>query len=232
MDTVSAGTAADTDIGRAIVESILFNRNNNFGWNTCEHVFTTDALKREYALPKDYLKLDSSVTYTPTTDVTSITGRRVLRWMPMSWIKTNMYRLNEGGEYMDVGSPVSFGIDTGTRTMNLSPAPSDAATVEYTYVKDCGTPWFKSNGTTWTFYSPNTDDTLSLTYTNEWFDVSKGYTLILNRAVYILASRGQGGTEEMEKIALNAMRMWAEEKNRLTAEASSFVSANGIRKRI
>lgn len=232
IDTYTTGTQADYDVGRAVVESILFNRKHNFGWNTAEHLFTTDPQVREYPLPKDFLQLNGSVFSSIETDTSTIYGKRVLRWAPMSWIRENAYRIGTDGEYLSLGVPGAFGIDPTSRKMNLSPAPTDVARIEYSYLKDPGTPWYKSNGTDWTFYAPNSDDTLADTYTNEWFDVDKGYYLILNRALYIMASRAQGGTPEMDQKAQNALRLWAEEKNRLTAEASQLVSGSEIRKYI
>lgn len=233
IDTTTSGSLADTDVGRAIVESILFNRNHNLGWNQGLHVFHTNANQFEYPLPSDYLALSGDVYYStiPDSEVT-VYGKRPLKSVPMGWIRENRYRTNESGQYVNVGVPGYFGIDPSTRLMHLSPAPSDEVQIEYVYLRDPGTPTFKSDGTTWTFYTPNTDDTLSATYTNEWFDVSKGYHLILNRAMYLLCVRGYGGTEEMDAKGANALRLWAEEMNRLRAEANNIVSVGNVRRHI
>lgn len=235
IDSTTSGSAADTDVDRAIIESIMFNRGYNLGWNNAEHSFTTDDNQQSYPLPADYLRLTSDVFFSSINDNDIPYGKRPLRSRPMSWIKESVTNAvsDSTSIHYDVGTTTCYGIDPASRKMFLSPVPTGGPwLIEYSYLKDPGTPWFKSNGTTWTFYTPNTDDTLASTYTNEWFDVSKGYHLILNRAVYIISNRGYGGTEEMAAIGANALRMWAEELNRLRGEAARVVSVSEMRKHI
>ena len=233
IDTTTTGSPADTDCGRAIIESIQFNRGHNLGWNQAYFTFVTSENQFDYPLPSDYLSLSGDVYYSVATDSdTTVYGKRVLKSMPMGWLRENRYRVNETGQYVDVGIPGYFGIDPASMRMHLSPAPADEALIEYAYLKDPGTPWFKSDGSTWSFYSPNSDDTLAATYRNEWFDVDKGYNLVLNRAMYIMCVRGYGGTEETDARGAAALRLWAEELNRLRAEANKVVSTGNIRRRI
>lgn len=230
IDTTTSGSVADTDVGRAIVESIIYNRARDLGWNNAEHSFFTDPGVREYPLPNDFLGLTGDVFHstTPESSVT-VYQRRVMKYRPMSWIKANLYRIDSGSEYVDLGIPGVYSIEPATRRMHLNPAPADVARIEFTYLRDPGTPTFKSDGTTWTFYNPNTDDTLSSTFSNEWFQIDKGYNLVMNRAVYILCSRGYGGTEEMANRGATALRLWAEELSRLRGAATKVSGANEVR---
>jgi len=80
------------------------------------------------------------------------------------------------------------------------------------------------------FTTPFTEDAISDSFTNEWFD--QGYQLVLNRAAYIAWARIYGGTDESAPFMENALRMWAEEVNRLRAENARFTSGTEIRRRI
>jgi hypothetical protein len=236
IDSTSSGSLADTDVGRAIVESIMFNRGYNLGWNNGHYEFTTVENVRNYALPSDFLSLTSSVFYSSLNDNNIPYGKRELRWRPINWINaslTNAVTDTSNILHWDVGTTTCYGIDPVTNNMCLVPVPTGGPWyIEYDYLRDPGTPTFKSDGTTWTFYTPGTSDELPATYTNEWFDVDKGYNLILNRALYLICNRGYGGSEEMLSMAQNFLKMWAEELNRQRGQANRLVGAREIRKRI
>ena len=235
IDSTSSGSLVDTDIDRAIIESILFNRGNNLGWNTSEHKFYTDDNQQEYDMPADYLRLTSDVFYSSVNDSSIPYGKRVLKSRTMDWIRESVTNAvsDSTSIHYDVGTTTSYAINPTDRKMYLSPVPTGGPwVIEYSYLKDPGTPTFKSDGTTWTIYEPNGVDVLASTYTNEWFEVSKGYHLIMNKAVAIIANRGYGGTEEMAALGANALRMWAEELNRLRGEAARTVSVSDVRRHI
>lgn len=235
IDTTSTGTLADTDVGRAIIESIMFNRGHNLGWNVAHHMFYTDDNVQSYVLPQDYKSLSGDVFYSSVNDSSIPYGKRVLRNRPLDWVNESVTNAVSDSTtlHYDVGTTTCFAINPSDRKMYLSPIPTGGPwVVDFDYLRDPGTPWFKSDGTTWTFYNPNSEDTLASTFTNDWFDVDKGYHLVLNRAIYIVCNRGYGGTEEMAAIGANALRMWAEELVRLRAEANRIVSVDSVRKRI
>ena len=235
IDSTSSGSLVDTDISRAIIESILFNRGYNLGWNNAEYEFDTVDNQQSYELPIDYLRLTSDVFFSSINDSDIPYGKRPLRNRPMSWIRESVTNAvsDSTSIHYDTGTTTCYGIDPGQRKMFLSPVPTGGPwRIDYSYMKDPGTPTFKSDGTTWTIYSPNTEDAIATTYTNEWFDVNKGYHLILNRAMFIISNRGYGSIEEMATIGANALRMWAEELNRLRAEANRVVSISEVRKYI
>lgn len=235
IDNTTSGSLADTDVGRAIIESIMFNRGHNLGWNVTEHTFYTEDNVQAYDLPADYKALSSDVFYSSVNDSSIPYGKRVLRFRPMNWIRESITNAVADSDtiHYDVGTATSYGIDPASRKIHLSPVPTGGPwLVEFSYLKDPGTPTFSSDGTTWSFFLPNGVDALPTTYTNEWFEVDKGYHLVMNRALYIVCNRGYGGTEEMAQIGSNALRMWAEELNRLRAEANRVVSATSLRKHI
>ena len=235
VDTTSSGSLADTDVGRAIIESIMFNRGRNLGWNVSRHKFYTEDNVQAYDLPLDYRALSGEVFYSSVNDSDIPYGKRVLRSRTMDWVNASVTNAVSDSStlHYDVGTTTSYAINPSDNKMYLSPIPTGGPwVVEYDCLRDPGTPTFKSDGTTWTFYTPGTLDTLPSTYTNDWFDVEKGYHLVMNRAVFIISNRGYGGTEEMAAIGANALRMWAEELNRLRGEANRLVSITEMRKRI
>lgn len=230
IDTTTSGSVADTDVTLAIIESINYNRRYHLGWNEGQCVITTDASVKHYTLPSDFLGLAGEVLYSSSTSDSS-TGKRRLASRPLSWVEANMNVTVDGADYINEGLPWAYAIDPKDKRIVLSPTPSSAGeTLEFPYIKDCGTPEFKYTGSAWAFYKPGTIDTLTATYTNEYF--SQGYWLIFNRASYILHTGVNGGTEEATVRAQSAIQRWAEELNRLRGEAVRIAGPRDVRPRL
>lgn len=233
---IKIDTAGDTiaaDVKRAIVESIRFNRRNVFGFNQSTHQISTENGQQRYSLPRDFLGLLGPVWWSQNTDDGQFSGRRELVWRPIQWIEANLYRVPGTSEYLNLGDSRAYSIDQRDHTIALSPVPGTSdCRLDFMYHKDPGTPGYYWNTSVspaaWKFTAPFTEDAISDTYTNEWFD--EAYHLVLNRAAVILWSRIYGATDEAMAQQENFLRLWGEELARLRGETARYASGTEIRR--
>jgi hypothetical protein len=232
VDTTTTGSVADSDFKRSIVESIKYNRRFMLGFNQAEWQISTESGIQKYPLPRDFIGLTSPIYWSQnTSDDGQFSGRRELVWRPMPWIDANLYRVPGTSEYLNLGDSRAYGLDMKDRTLALSPVPGTSdSRLDFSYHKDPGTPGYSYSSGTWTFTVPFSEDAITDAFTNEWFD--QGYYLILNRAAFIMWSRIEGGTEESVQFQGDALRLWAEELNRLRSENARFTSGTEIRRRM
>lgn len=229
IDSTTSGSVADTDVTQAIIEAIRYNRRFNLGFNQAQAVILTESSVQKYDLPRDYLGVCSEVLYSSSS--TGTDGKQPLVNRPLDWTEANRYMDATGTSVLDLGRPWCYSIDPKGVRIAFSPIPSTTGErVEFSYVRDCGTPEFKYASSAWAFYKPYTLDTLPATFTNEYFQ--EGYYLIYNRAAFILWTRQYGGTEEAAVRGQAALQMWAEELARLRGEASRIVSGVAVRPRL
>lgn len=225
-DTTTSGSEAESDVTRAIIESIGYNRRYNFGWNEAVYQFYTEQDMARYDLPRDFVTMAGEVFYSSTSDG-SVLSKRPMKWRSLEWVESNKFVITDGNEYLDSGVPYFYAIDPKGKRLVLSPTPSTTNDlIEFSYIRDPGTPRFKYTGSAWAFYLPDSDDAISATFTNEWFN--EGFYLIFNRAAFILWSREMGGTEEATIRAQEHLKLWADELARLRAETARLVSGKEI----
>lgn len=229
IDSTTSGSVADSDVSLAIIESIKYNRRYNLGFNQTTGVLLTEANVQKYQLPADYLGMSGEVLY--STSSTGTDGKKALVNRPLDFVEVNRYLDEEVSSSLEIGTPWCYGIDPKDKRIAFSPIPSSTGErIEFTYVRDCGTPEFKYTGSAWAFYKPNTLDAITGTFTNEYF--TDAYYLVYNRAAFILWSRPRGGTEEATIRAQASLQMWAEELSRMRAEANKIVSGAAVRPRL
>lgn len=233
-DSTSAGSVADSDGKRAIIESILFNRRHHLGFNQATAAIAIENGVQRYPMPRDYLALTGPVFWSNVpTSTADYQGRKELVSRPLAWVEKQTYRIPGSSEYRFLGDSVAYAIDQPNAEIVLSPVPgSSISQLDFHYLRDPGTPGMSASSGTWSFTKPWSEDAISDTFTNEWFEVGKGYHLVLNRAVYIYQARIYAGTDETAAIQEGALRMWAEELARLRGESSRYSSASEIRPRI
>lgn len=230
IDSTTSGSVADSDVTLAIIESIRYNRRYNLGFNQSLCKIYTESGVQKHDLPEDFLGICGDVLYA-SNSTDGITGKRRIEFRPLDWIDANMYKDSEGADYLNLGLPWCYGIDPKGPKIAFSPIPSNTGEIiEFPYIRDCGTPLFKYTGSAWAFYKPNSLDTLPSDYTNEYFN--EAYHLVMNRAAFILWQRPYGGTEEASLRGQSALQLWADELNRMRAEANRIVGGQQVRPRI
>lgn len=226
MDSNIAGTSVVTDVTKAIIEAIRFNKNQRFWTNERSHKFVTTSGQFRYPLPPDYLGLASDVFYSPSDDETY---RAPLRQRTVDWCEEMKVRGDSWDTAINSGNPDFFAIDEATHEILLVPMPyQDGDQIDFKYVTDMGVPTFKYASSTWNFYQPQSSVALSDTFTNGWF--TEYYELVLNRAAYTLFATVYGGTEEATMKAQEHLKLWAEQLNKLRTDASKRSSATSIRR--
>lgn len=233
-DSTASGSTVEDDCKRAIIESIMYNRRRFLGFNQATAVIAIENGVQRYPMPQDYLSLTGPVFWSNIpTSTSDLQGRKELISRPLAWVEKQTYRIPGSSEYRFLGDSVAYAIDQQNGEIVLSPVPgSSISQLDFHYLRDPGTPGMSSSSGVWTFTVPKSEDTISNTFTNDWFEVGRGYHLVLNRAMYILWARIFGGTEESAVFQENALRMWGEELARLTGEASRYTSVSDVRPRI
>lgn len=226
FDTTTSGSNADNDVSRAIIDSIKFNRRYDFGFTRGKADIYTISDQFEYPLPEGFLGITGDVWSTPSLDTT---GRYTLKNRPIDWMEKNRYRVNGQDRTLNTGDVGYYGINVATKSIVLSPVPSDDGTlIEFYYHYDPGTPDFVYTGSAWAFYDPGTTNAISGTYSNAWF--TDAYRLTFNRAAYYLLTGAYGGTEEAAMKAQQYMQQWSEELNRLRGDFAKYVGNREIRR--
>lgn len=232
-DSTSSGSVVDSDASRSIIGSIVHNRSHYLGWNTASYAIAVVDGEQRYNLPRDYLGLVSPVWWSNVATNASNAGRREMISRPLAWVESNTFRIPGQSEYRYLGNSMAYAIDPANKQIVLSPVPgSTDSQIDFFYLLDPGTPGMSASSGTWTFTKPWSEDAISDSFTNAWFEVGKGYELVLARAVYLMWAKIWGGTEESAAFQENALRMWGEELARLRREASKTASNTGIRPRI
>lgn len=234
MDSTITGSVADSDSKRAIVESILYNRRRHLGFNQATAVIAIENGVQRYPMPRDYLALTGPVFWSNVpTSTSDLQGRKELINRPLAWVEKQTYRIPGSSEYRFLGDSVAYAIDPQSREIVLSPVPgSSISQLDFHYLRDPGTPGMSASSGAWTFTKPWSEDAIADAFTNDWFEIGRGYHLVLNRAAYLLWARIYGGTEESVAFQENALRLWGEELARLTGEASRYTSSSDIRPRL
>lgn len=226
FDTTTSGSNADNDVSRAIIDAITFNRRYDFGFTRGKADIYTISDQYEYPLPEGFLGITGDVWSTPSLDTT---GRYTLKNRPIDWMEKNRYRVNGQDRTLNTGDVGYYGINVATKSIVLSPVPSDDGTlIEFYYHYDPGTPDFIYTGSAWAFYDPGTTTAITGTYTNAWF--TDAYRLTFNRAAYYLLTGPHGGTEEAAMKAQQYMQQWSEELNRLRGDFAKYTGNREIRR--
>jgi len=229
FDNNTTGTQAETDAKVAIIDSINFTKRQKAWFNERRHtIYSSDGVFG-YPLPNDFMGLVGNVYYT-ASDNDPLT-RVVLRYRSPEWCEEHKSRGEEWDTSVNSGNPDFYSIDAGANEMLLVPIPyQDGDKIEFKYVVDDGVPTYKVVSTTWTFYLPNSSETLPATFTNVWF--TSAYRMIFARAAYYLLTGAYGGTEAAMVKGTEYIKQWAEELNKLRAETKSKASPRGVRRHI
>lgn len=220
------GTSVVSDVTKAIIESIRYNKNQRFWTNERTHKLVTTSGQFRYPLPADYLGLAGDVFYSPSDDETY---RAPLRQRTVDWCEEMKVRGDSWDTAINSGNPDFFAVDESTHEILLCPVPyQDGDQVDFKYITDMGVPSFRYVSNAWTFYQPSSTVALADTFTNGWF--TEYYELVLNRAAYTLLSTIYGGTEESTVKAQKHLELWAEQLNKLRTDSARRASAMSIRR--
>ncbi len=229
LDSTSVPQEVSDKVGRAICESIRFNRHHQYFFNVRRYSLSTFANQYSYPLPKDFLSLAGDLYFTSSGQ--DGTSRHPLISSTVDAIEGLKYVGNDYGSHFNSGSPMFYAIDITDKKLLFSSVPSENdGVVDFRYVADLGTPSFIWDGTNWTIRSPNSETAIAATYSNSWF--REGYYITKARAIYHLWSREFGGTETSMAKAQAALMSWQEEKNKLQGETSILQMTQLVRKHI
>ena len=215
----------------AIIDAMRFMRSQPFFFNTRRYTVNTTANDYSVPLPEDFMSLDGNVYFLRSG---SPSARTILRPETVDFVETYKDSLMDYPRTLRyTGYPIAYAIseEQDYRRMLIAPTPDTSDhSVYFRYVFDVGCPRYQYNGSTYSFYLPKTDDSLTGTWTNPF--LQHALDMIAYRAVYDLWSGIYGGTDEAQNKASIALGRWTEEISRLRKERSRSRQGISVRKYI
>jgi hypothetical protein len=229
LDTTSSGTQATADIKRAVVDAQRLLETECPWFLITEYTIPLVSDQFEYPLPYDYESIDQSVYFVPA--LTEPKVKWPIRLVPLESVKS---RLSTGFEWestVDQGDPSVVAVDTARNLLIVAPTPdSSLSGLEVRIYRRGNIPYYKYDGSTWTFYGGDTSTALASTFTNIW--LQEAYMLVFYRAAQMLVQGVYGGTDGSVNKAQLYLQAYSIELNKLRGKATRLGSVNYVPRHI